>query len=175
MRRLMLLRHAKSDWSTPGQRDIDRTLSARGREAAAVMGRYMAQHALVPDHVLVSSARRTRETWELLAPAFDRQPAFAYEPRLYEASPARLLELFRAADPAVHALLVIGHNPGLQEVVTALAATGDIDARQQMIEKFPTAALAILDFPTDDWRDLKPNTGRLDRFVIPRALQSGSE
>jgi len=175
MRRLMLLRHAKSDWSTPGQRDIDRALSSRGRESAAVMGRYMAQHGLVPDRVLVSSARRTRETWELLAPSFDRQPAFAYEPRLYEASPSRLLEILRGADPAVHALLVIGHNPGLQEVAASLVATGDIDARQQMLEKFPTAGLAILDFPTDDWRNLKPDTGRLDRFVIPRALRSGSE
>jgi phosphohistidine phosphatase len=175
MRRLMLLRHAKSDWSAPGQRDIDRPLSSRGRDSAAVMGRYMAQHGLVPDRVLVSSARRTRETWELLAPAFDRQPAFAYEPGMYEASPARLLEIIRTADRAIHSLMLIGHNPGMQEVAAMLVATGDVHARQQLHEKFPAGALAVLDFATDDWQTLRPNAGRLDRFVLPRALQTESE
>jgi phosphohistidine phosphatase len=169
MRRLMLLRHAKSDWSAAGQRDIDRPLSARGRNAAAAIGRYMAQHALVPDRAIVSSARRTRETWELIAPAFARQPAFGYEPQVYEAPPARLLELVRAAEPSAHTLMLIGHNPGMQELAAMLAATGDGDARRQL-EKFPTGALAILDFAIDVWGELAPASGRLDRFVLPRAL-----
>lgn len=175
MRRLMLLRHAKSDWSTAGQRDIDRPLSARGREAAALMGRYMAQHGLAPDRALVSSARRTRETWERLAPAFERQPDFAYEPRLYEAAPAQMLALVQATEPAAHTLLLIGHNPGMEELGEMLVATGDIDARQQMLEKFPTGALAIIDFAVDSWREAHPKGGRLDRFVLPRALEFESE
>lgn len=175
MRRLMLLRHAKSDWSTPGQRDIDRPLSARGREAAALMGRYMAQHGLVPDQALVSSARRTRETWDRLAPAFAKQPDSVYEPRLYESSPARMLEIVQAAETAIHTLLLLGHNPGMEELAAMLAASGDTDARQQMLEKFPTGALAIIDFAVDDWTEVNANGGRLDRFVLPRALEFESE
>ncbi len=175
MRRLMLLRHAKSDWSVDGQRDFDRTLSNRGRDAATLMGRYMSEHGLVPDHILVSPARRTRETWELIAPTFDRQPAFGYEPRLYEAPPSRLLEVLREVDPAIHTLMLIGHNPGMQEVAAGLVATGETESRQRLLEKFPTCALAIVDFAIDDWRALRPGAGRLDRFVLPRALRFESE
>jgi phosphohistidine phosphatase len=175
MRRLMLLRHAKSDWSVGGQRDIDRTLAPRGREVAPLMGRYMAQHGLAPDRVLVSSARRTRETWELLAPEFGEQPAFGYEPRLYEASAKAILAVVHETAADIHTLLLIGHNPGLQEIAAKLMATGEIDARQQLMEKFPTAALAVLDFPTDAWTTLKPSSGRLDRFVTPKALRPDPE
>lgn len=175
MRRLMLLRHAKSDWSVSGQRDIDRTLNARGRDSAPAMGRYMAQQGLVPDHVLVSSARRTRETWELVAPAFRRQPAFGYEPRLYEASAKAILGVLQETDPRVRTLLVIGHNPGLQEVAAILMASGEPDARDRLLEKFPTASLAVIDIPADDWRGLKPSCGRLERFVTSRMVRVETE
>jgi phosphohistidine phosphatase len=171
MRRLMLLRHAKSDWSGAGQRDIDRPLSARGRSAAPHVGEYMALQGLVPDKVLVSSAQRTRETWELVSPAYKKLPASAIEPRVYDATPDRLLDIIRATDAGVHALLVIGHNPGMEELADTLVVTGDPVSRDQMDEKFPTAALAVIDFPTDDWRELAPGTGRLDRFVTPRSLR----
>jgi phosphohistidine phosphatase len=128
----------------------------------------MVQQGLIPDRVLVSSARRTRETWELVAPAFAKPPAFGYEPRLYEASAKTILAVLQETDPRVHTLLVIGHNPGLQEIAAILMATGEPDARNRLVEKFPTAALAVLDIPTDDWRGLKPSCGRLDRFVTPR-------
>lgn len=170
MRRLMLLRHAKSDWSASGQRDIDRTLAERGREVTSIIGRYMAQQGLVPDRVLVSSARRTRETWELLAPEFPKQPAFAFEPRLYEAPAKALLAVVRETAPEVQTLLLVGHNPGLQELAAVLTGSGDAEARHRLVEKFPTAALAVLDFAIDDWA-VKPSTGRLDRFITPRALK----
>jgi phosphohistidine phosphatase len=171
MRRLLLLRHAKSDWTVAGQRDADRTLAARGREVAPIMGSYMARHGLEPDRVMVSEARRARETWELVAPALRRTPSVSYEPRLYEASMKALLSLVHETPAAIHTLMLIGHNPGLQELAAKLMATGDIDARQQLLEKFPTAALAVLDFPIDHWDAVQPSSGRLDRFVMPRALK----
>jgi phosphohistidine phosphatase len=172
MRRLMLLRHAKSDWSAAGQRDHERILAPRGREAAPLVGAYMAQHGLTPDKALVSTARRARETWDLVAPAFRKQPAVAYEDRIYEASPKAILSALQETEAGMHALLVVGHNPGLQELSKLLMASGDIDARQRLIEKYPTAGLAVIDFPVDSWSDLHPHGGRLDRFVTPRSLES---
>lgn len=172
MRRLMLLRHAKSDGLVAGQRDSDRALSARGRGAAASMGRYMAEHGLVPDKAVVSPARRTRETWELVVPAFQRQPAVTYERRLYEGSPEGMLDIAREADPAIHTLLLVGHNPGMEEFADMLVGAGHAAARDRMDEKFPTGALAVIDFPTDAWREIGPGKGRLDRFVPPRSLEA---
>lgn len=174
MRRLLLLRHAKSDWAQGGQRDADRALAERGRQVAPLMGHYLARHGLRPDHVLVSPARRTRETSELVLPAFAEAPAVAYEPRIYEAPAKTLLEVVRDASSTVHTLLLIGHNPGVQELASLLMAGGDIRARLSLLEKFPTAALAVIDLPVDNWREVEPHSGRLDRFITPRAL-SGME
>jgi phosphohistidine phosphatase len=175
MRRLMLLRHAKSDWSVGGQRDRDRALAVRGREAAPRIGAYMTQHGLKPDKALVSSARRARETWDLVAPAFGREVDVAYDDRLYEVGAKALLDPLREVPAAVHGLLVVGHNPGLQELANLLMASGDIDARQRLLEKFPTTALAVIDFPIDAWSALSPRSGRLDRFVTPRALHADTD
>jgi phosphohistidine phosphatase len=172
MRRLMLLRHAKAELAASGQRDHERALTPRGREVASMVGAYMAQHSHIPDKALVSTARRARDTWDLVAPAFLKQPAVAYEPRIYEASPNAILGALQETDAGIHTLLVVGHNPGLQELAKLLTASGDIEARQRLIEKYPTAALAVIDFPIDAWSDLHPQGGRLDRFVTPRALES---
>ena len=101
-----------------------------------------------------------------LAPA----PPAAIDERIYDASPERLFRLVETADPAASSLMVIGHNPSLHELAVALTATGDIDAREQLQEKFPTSALAVLDFAFKDWSDLHPHSARLDRFVSPRLL-----
>lgn len=175
MRRLMLMRHAKSDWSVGGQPDIERTVAARGREVAPLMGRYIAQHALRPDKALVSTARRARETWDLLAPELGKVPAAAFDKRLYEAPAKSILAVLQETEPNVHTLLAVGHNPGMQELASLLMATGDLTARQSLLEKFPTAALAVIDFAIDRWSDLKAHAGRLDRFVTPRALALNSD
>jgi phosphohistidine phosphatase len=172
MRRLMLLRHAKSDWSAPGGRDLDRALSSRGREAAPKMGAYMARHALVPDLILASPATRVAETLEHILPAFKTAPKVRREERIYESGADTLLAVIKETPKTVHSLLLVGHNPGMAELASLLIAAGDIAARQQLIEKFPTAALAVIDFPFDDWAKLHPKAGRLDRFVVPRALES---
>jgi phosphohistidine phosphatase len=170
MRRLMLIRHAKSELAEKGQADLDRSLSARGREVAPHMGHYIARHALKPDRALVSAARRTRETWDLLAEAFDKAPPAVFDPRLYEAQAKALLAILRETPAGVHALLMVGHNPAMQELASLLMATGDMTARQNLLEKFPTAALAVIDFAVDRWDEVAPHAGRLDRFVTPRAL-----
>jgi phosphohistidine phosphatase len=175
MRRLMLLRHAKSDWSEPRPRDHERVLAARGRTAAPKIGTYMARHALVPDLAICSTATRARETWDLVAAAFDHDIEIAYDPRLYEVAASTLLAVIKETARSVHSLIVIGHNPGLRDLAEHLMAAGDVDVRQQLLEKFPTAALAVIDFPTDDWSKLHPRAGRLDRFVYPRMLETTTD
>lgn len=175
MRRLMLLRHAKSDWSSPGQSDHARELAPRGRKAAPLMGRYMAEHAMIPDHAIISTAARTRETWRLVADAFPRKPSAAFEDRIYEASPRDILAAIAAAPASARSLLVVGHNPGFHETANLLVNSGDKRMRGRLSEKFPTAALAVIDLDIPDWTVIRPGTGRLEAFVTPRAIDGASE
>jgi phosphohistidine phosphatase len=172
MRRLMLLRHAKSDWTAPGARDHDRPLSTRGREAPPKMGAYMARHALVPDLIVASTAARVTETLALLLPAFKTPPKTVPDARLYEAEADALLGVIKETPHAVHSLLLVGHNPALAELASLLMAAGDVEARARLIEKFPTTALAVIDFPLDDWGKIHGKSGRLDRFVVPKTLDA---
>jgi phosphohistidine phosphatase len=175
MRRLILLRHAKSDWTGIGLKDHDRGLAARGREAAPRVGAYMARHALIPDLVLASTATRARDTWGLVADGFRKPPPVVYEERLYETSPEALLDVIQSTKSDVHVLLVVGHNPGLRDLAELLIASGDVDARQRLLEKFPTAGLTVIDFPVDDWAKVHSRSGRLDRFVAPRQLDMATD
>ena len=175
MRRLLLLRHAKAERSRPGERDHDRRLDERGRGDAPVIGAYLARHGYAPDRVIVSPAARTRETWELVGPALPRRTPVDFEPRVYEASPQTLLAVVRETDPGVQTLLLVGHNPGLQDLATRLVATGDIETRQRLAEAFPTSGLAIIDFALDGWRRLHPQAGRLEHFVTPRSIAAATD
>jgi phosphohistidine phosphatase len=172
MRRLILLRHAKS---RPGDRDHDRVLAKRGREAAPRMGAYMASHGLRPDLVVCSTAMRTRETWELVAPAFDEPPPVIFDARIYANNPDVLLDLIRGTKADVHVLILIGHNPSFQVLADLLSASGHGDARRHLREKFPTAGLAVIDFPVDDWDRVHPRSGRLDRMVTPGSLEEAPD
>ncbi len=170
----MLLRHAKSNWPA-GMADGERPLAARGREAAPVMGRYLADELLLPDLVLISPARRTQETWELVAPMLPEAPATRTEPRVYEAGPDRLLHVAQETEADVRTLLMIGHNPGFAELAALLTGHGDRYASARMSQKYPTCGLAVLDFAIEDWRDLAARGGRLDRFVTPASLGEGPD
>jgi phosphohistidine phosphatase len=170
MRRLILLRHAKSDWSKPGQADHDRALSPRGRKAAPRMGAYLAEQSLVPDLVIASTAVRVRETLDLVLAALGQNPKVTFDRRLYEADADDILAVLQETKDAVHTLLVVGHNPGLSDLSELLIASGSDEAQRAMLEKFPTAGLAVIDFAVDDWQSLAPGSGRLDRFVTPRSL-----
>jgi phosphohistidine phosphatase len=172
MRRLMLLRHAKSDWSKPGERDHDRPLAPRGRQSAPRIGAYMAGHGLLPDQVVCSTALRARETLELVVQAFAEPPPVVYDERIYGNNPDILLALVKQTKPSVHALLMVGHNPSFQFFADIMTASGHGDARQRLREKFPTAALAVIEFPIDAWDKVRTQSGRLDRLITPRLLES---
>jgi phosphohistidine phosphatase len=175
MRRLMLLRHAKSDWSSPGQRDHERVLAPRGRKAAPLVGRYMAEHAMIPDHAIVSTAARTRETWGLVAEMLPRKPSTDFEDRIYEASPRDILSAIARAPASAQSVIVVGHNPGFHETANLLVDSGDKRMRSSLSDKFPTAALAVIDLDIDDWAAIRPGGGRLERFVTPRAIGGASD
>lgn len=167
---LLLLRHAKSSWDDPRLDDFDRPLAGRGLRAAPRMGAEMARRDWLPARALVSAAVRTRQTWDLVAPQLPDAVAVAFDDMIYEAPPDRILAAIRRTPEDAASLVVVGHNPGLQDLATLLAAPGsDADALAALMEKFPTAAIARLTF-TGGWRDLGKGGARLEAFVTPRQL-----
>jgi phosphohistidine phosphatase len=174
MRRLLLFRHAKAERSIPGAPDRDRDLIERGRRDAARIGSYMAAHALVPDRVLVSTAARTQQTWKAMESAFKPAPAATSVEKLYDATPHAILAAIKDMPAKAHTLMVIGHNPGLHELALMLIASGDVEAREKLREKLPTAGLVMIDFAFDDWNKLHPQSGRLERFVSPKSLEAAA-
>ena len=168
VKRLYLLRHAKSSWKDPGLRDRDRPLAGRGRRAAKAIARYLREQDIVPELVLCSTARRARETLERMEPALGGR-AVRVEPELYGASAGALLEHLRGVPDAVGSVLLIGHNPGLQRLALELARPAPI--LHELEAKYPTAALAMLVLQGPSWRDLDRGTAELVGFVRPRDLE----
>lgn len=167
MGRLILLRHAKAA-RPEGAEDFERPLAKRGRRAAPLVGRYLEREGLVPELALVSPARRTRETWDLVGEALGEVPV-RYEQRLYEARAEDIAGLVRAVEPEVASVIVVGHNPGLEDLARLLAGRAAPGEQARMLLKFPTAALAVLDFPADGWA-LRPRSAALERFVTPDGI-----
>src|SRR4051812_42665146 len=157
MKRVLLLRHAKSSWDDPSLDDHARPLSGRGRRAAKAMARHLRAQGLQPRLVLCSTAKRTRETLVRIEPALGRHEVRA-ERELYGASAEALLARLQRLPDKVDSVLVIGHNPGLQELALALAAAGE--TRDRVAEKFPTAALSTLEFD-GGWHELGPGGAQL--------------
>lgn len=139
------------------------------------MAAHMSGQDLVPRRALVSTAIRTRETWKLMTPLFPRKLETMFEARLYESSPHAILSVIKETPVSVPSLLVLGHNPGLQTLALALIGSGDNQARENLAGKFPTAALAVIDFIAGPWSSLRPGTGRLERFVTPRDLSGDDD
>jgi phosphohistidine phosphatase len=169
MRRLILFRHAKAE-SPDGIPDMQRPLAERGRADAARIGAYLADQGLRPDAALVSTARRTRETWEFAAAALRAAPPVSFAEQLYDARAETLLEVLRETPHKTRSLLVVGHNPGMEELARALTISEEKDARRKLAQKFPTGGLAVIDFPVDAWSEVKPGTGRLVQYVTPKTL-----
>ncbi|MBA8903587.1 histidine phosphatase family protein [Phyllobacterium sp. P30BS-XVII] len=169
MLRLMLLRHAKSDWPD-GIDDHDRPLAGRGRHASPLMTEYMAQEGLRPDLAIVSTARRTMETWKLVRPAFAREIDWREEARIYEAPARVIVDIVRSTEPAIRSLLIVGHNPGLHDVALQLIGNGKEADLARLRLKYPTAGLVVIDFKAKSWSDLAEKTGQLDRFVTPKMI-----
>lgn len=171
MKTLILLRHAKSSWSDPGLDDIDRPLAERGRRAAAAMARHLATSGLRPAVILCSTARRAVETLERMLPGIEGGPAPIFEDRLYLASHGALLARLRAIpDPGTPAMLV-GHNPGMEELAARLIGSGDRLAIQRIGRKYPTGALAVITFEIDRWQEIAEGRGHLASYVRPKELR----
>jgi phosphohistidine phosphatase len=167
MKQLFLLRHAKSSWDEPGLADHDRPLAPRGRRALKLMAEHLGREGVRPALVLCSSARRTRETLEAIAPALGEGISVQIERELYGASEQRLLERLRAVEDDVESLMLIGHNPGVEQLALSLAGSGQNLGGPR--RKYPTGALATLEF-TSRWGDLQPGRAELTDFVTPKQL-----
>ncbi|MFL5822675.1 MAG: SixA phosphatase family protein [Solirubrobacteraceae bacterium] len=157
---LLLLRHAKSSWDDPTLSDHDRPLAPRGRRAAKRISAHLADQDLSISLVLCSSAQRARETVDLVAPSGE----IRLESGLYGASAHQLLERLRRLPEDAETVMLVGHNPAMQELAIELAPGSELSSR-----KFPTGALATLSF-VGPWAALEPGGPQLDAFVIPREL-----
>jgi phosphohistidine phosphatase len=171
MLHLALLRHAKSSWDNLRHADIERPLNARGEAAAPLMGRHIASLGFKPDLILCSTAKRSRQTLDHIAPHLSLEECvMRHDQEIYDASASDLLDILQHRGGGAHRILLIGHNPGLQTLALQLAGAGDADLLALMADKFPTAALAILSFDLPHWRDIKPGAGRLETFTAPKLL-----
>jgi phosphohistidine phosphatase len=167
---LYLLRHAKSSWDDPKLSDHERPLAPRGRRAAKRIADHLSRERIEPELVLCSSAVRTRQTLELIRPAFGSATNVTFEDALYAASADELLERVRRLPAEVVSAMLIGHNPGLQQLGLELASSGtDL---QRLETKFPTAALATLAVADTTWSRLVPGDAVLTAYVVPKELRA---
>ena len=170
MKRILLLRHAKSDWKDYTVADFDRPLSPRGRKAAPRVAAWMRDQGLLPDRVLCSAARRTSETWEKMAPTFDQVPV-VHRRALYHASTQAILKQLVKQDDEANTIAVVGHNPGIAEFAYRYSVFGDKKKIARIGRKYPTGALAVISFQIDSWADLPDAGGTLEHYVRPKQLK----
>lgn len=171
MKTLTLLCHAKSSWDDPVARDFDRPLNGKGQRAALAVGRYMRGEDMTFDHVVASPAARIVETVAQIEAGYASELAPAWDRRIYLASASSLLDVIHEVPAGAESALLIGHNPGLEDLILMLIPdrAGD-ELRDSVEEKFPTAALAVMTFDVDDWHAVRPDGGTLVRFTRPRDL-----
>ncbi len=170
MRTLYLLRHAKSDWTTESSADFDRPLSKRGFSAAPRMGKFMAESKFIPDRILCSDAVRTRQTLNALLPHFGDGLNIEITGRIYSGGALEYFHLLRNQDDIAKSILLIGHNPSIQELALALCGSGDPAIRQQLATKYPTAGLCVIRFEIKNWNDIGEGLGQLVLFTTPRLI-----
>jgi len=170
MKRLSVLRHAKSSWGKPQLDDFDRPLNERGRTAARRMGREFKHRGKCFDCVIASTAARVRETIDGVREQFDFQAPVRFEPDIYLADVDTLLSLVRALPDDVRAPLLVGHNPGMHELVIGLSRDDKHDLRRSVAAKFPTAGFATIELPEDKWSDIQLGIGEIAELIFPRDL-----
>ncbi len=174
MKRLYILRHAKAVTGEPGQDDHARALTLRGLADAEAVARHLSKNGTRLDRVLVSTSARTVQTADLVLRELEGAPRADYRDALYLAPPGKILGLIQGLPARTGNVMVIGHNPGLEELATLLAREPvrrkERERRDVLEEKFPTCALAVLDFEIERWRDIQPGEGKLVDFVRPKDL-----
>lgn len=171
MKTLYLLRHAKSSWSDPTLADFDRPLKGRGRRAAKAMGAYLAECKICPDLILCSGSERTRQTLDLVLKAMGKKVPHEFDDTLYHGAPSGLLRVVHAQDDGLGSLMLVGHNPGMEQLAWMLSGEADERSLDTMRVKFPTGALAVLTSDVERWSDLKRGGARLESFVRPVDLE----
>jgi phosphohistidine phosphatase len=167
---LTLLRHAKSGWDDPVSRDFDRPLNPKGRRAAALMGRHLRSLGVAFDHVVASPAVRVEETLDGLESGYGQTLAPCWDRRIYLASAATLLDVVHDLPATVDRVLLVGHNPGLEDLLLMLVPEGADGLRGLVEQKYPTATIAEMDLGVDAWDNARADAATLTRFVRPRDL-----
>lgn len=171
MKRLTLLRHAKSGWDDPVARDFDRPLNARGMRAAKLIGQYAGTHDMAIDHIVASPAVRVVETLDEFFAGYGRTIEPQWDRRVYLASSATLLDILRETAANVDNLMLVGHNPGLEDLVLNLIPDdGSAPLRELVEAKFPTTSLVVMSWDDDDWSNLGKVPVSLESFTRPRDL-----
>lgn len=170
MKTLTLMRHAKSGWDDGVQRDYDRPLNPKGRRAAATIGRHLKREGVGFDHAVASPALRVKQTLEEVAGGYGGAIEPVWDRRIYLASAATLVDLIRELPDSAAAALLVGHNPGLEDLVLLLVPDAEGGPRDAVEEKYPTASVAELSFAIDRWAEVAEGGATLTRFVRPRDL-----
>jgi phosphohistidine phosphatase len=167
---LTVLRHAKSSWGEQRLDDFDRPLNERGRKAARRIGRELRHRHVRFDRVIASPAVRVRETLVELAKGYDTELDVLFDERIYAADVETLLDVVQGITDQVHAPLLVGHNPGLQQLVLNLTRDDDGGLRSKVAAKFPTAAVAVVTLPAPRWEEVAPGSGEIRELIFPREL-----
>lgn len=171
MKTLGLFRHAKSDWNDARLRDFDRPLNLRGRKGAAAMGKHILEYGQSWNRIIASPAVRVTETIEIAAKAGSGTPPINWDRRIYLASSASLIDLLRDQEGDPGSILLIGHNPGLEDLIFDLVPDdGSSPLRDIVEEKFPTAAFAVLQLDIGIWAQIDDECARLVHLIRPRDL-----
>jgi phosphohistidine phosphatase len=167
---LTLMRHAKSAWDDPGLDDHDRPLNKRGRRDAPRMAKWIADQGARPDLIIASTSRRTRETTAVVRDVLGGEGPVRFSKAVYLATPDALLAVVHKVPARVGHLMLVGHNPGMEQFALTLAGDGDPALRDDLATKFPTAAVAMLRFEVDSWSQVGPSLGTLAAFMVPKRL-----
>ena len=172
---LTLFRHAKSSWADPSLDDFDRPLAPRGEQAAPLMGAFLSERGLIPDLVLCSASRRTRQTLSLAFGQLKSEPEAQFPDEAYHATVPALKAIIRGAPDGAHHLMLVGHNPGLQALALELIGGGDPAGRRGVAHKFPSAAVAVMTFDTANWAGIRAGGAYLTIFTTPKQLDRSQD
>ena len=170
MKRLSILRHAKSSWDDPSLDDFNRPLNERGWKSARRMGRELKRRGIKFDLVLASTAARVRETIDGVQENYDFSAPIEFERDIYLASTETLLSLIRRLPDTVQAPLLVGHNPGLERLLVELTHDDEKGLRKRVAGKYPTGAFAQFELPSRTWREIEPGSGRIVELILPKEL-----
>lgn len=171
MLRLYIMRHAKSSWAIPGARDFDRELNDRGLQDLVKMSKVMKNERFFPDKIICSSATRTRQTLDAVMNSFPNEPEIVFTERLYSSGLAEYIEIINAnSESNAKSIMIIGHNPMCGSLAISLPGSGETSELEKIAYKYPTAALSIIDFDTDDWSEVSKGKGILLKSIFPSEI-----